>query len=203
MLKSKVSLIIIFSLLFLVVLYEGYISGKFLMIPFLSEPLTKYNGEQEVFALKVDLTKDSQQVVAGDTLYFTTKIYNLGNQEKVDFLLRYEIIDSSNTVKTFKSETVALQTQASFVGELAVPTTLTAGDYTLRVLLEAPSGERTAQTFFTVVNPIQQEQLIKHTLSQEVYYKVGLFLAVLILLYLLIKRSLANKERNKSSKNCY
>ena len=167
MLKSKVSLIIIFSLLFLVVLYEGYISGNFFIIPLVVEKLTPCMGNCPSFSLKVELAKDSQRALPGDTIYFTTKIYSLGERETLDYLLRYEILDSSDVIRTFKTETVAIQTQASFVGEIVLPEDLPSGAYSLRILLKTPPKDRTAQTFFTVTNLKEQEQ--KATIMEKLF----------------------------------
>jgi hypothetical protein len=107
-------------------------------------------GDSANFNLEIDLPQSYQQIAAGDELWFTTKLLNLANQERIDVTLSYNIFDAQRQLKHSQSETVAVETQASFVANLQTPENLINGLHFLEVNLDSPMGKSTAETTFEV-----------------------------------------------------
>ncbi|MBU1974100.1 MAG: hypothetical protein KKH52_01775, partial [Nanoarchaeota archaeon] len=49
--------------------------------------------ESANFNIEIDLPKTYQQISPGNELWFTTKLINLANQERIDVTLTYQILD--------------------------------------------------------------------------------------------------------------
>lgn len=125
-----------------------------LVFIFYSKPLLLLTGQaskQNTFNLEIEIPETYEEVLAGENIWFTTKILNLANTNRTDVTLKYEILDDHRELKTLKSETVAVETRASFVENLKVPKNLEKGLYFLRVILISPAGESEAETSFKVI----------------------------------------------------
>jgi hypothetical protein len=75
------------------------------------------------------------ETVFESEIHFTTKILNLAGENRMDISLNYEIINDNNQIVASKTETMAIETQASFVGTLNIPEDVKNGDYKLHVIL--------------------------------------------------------------------
>jgi len=98
----------------------------------------KFQGfaiQDGVFNLEVELPSIYGTVEGGEEIHFTTKILNLAGEDRMDISLRYEIIGNDSRIIVSKTETMAIETQASFVGSLDIPPETTGGDYELLVTL--------------------------------------------------------------------
>ncbi len=91
--------------------------------------------QNSAFNLEIEIPSAYSTVEDGSTIHFTTKILNLASENRMDVSLRYEIIDESGEVIISKTETMAIETQASFVGSLGIPEGVAEGDYDLHVVL--------------------------------------------------------------------
>ncbi len=136
------------------------------------------------FNVNINLPHSYESVSAGEAIYFTTKIVNLGSKNRVDINLKYEIIDSNELVLSSKSQTVAIETQASFVETILLPKDVRPGKYFLKVTLrsEELNSEIYSQTTFNVVSKKINTQTIK-----EIYISLGVILSIFILLYVITK----------------
>ena len=106
---------------------------------------------QESFNVEVEIPETYEDVLAGENLWFTTKLINLANQKRIDVTLKYEILDANRELKAIKSETVAVETQASFVGNIRIPKNLKEGLYLLKVTLITPFGESRTESSFNLI----------------------------------------------------
>jgi len=116
------------------------------------------------FNVQIEISKSYKQVSAGEELLFTTKVANLGDKGRVDITLNYEIIDSYGQLKASKSETVAMETTASFVGNIAVPSALPNGLYKLAVSVvpvDSTLDGAKAESSFNIVQHDDVKQLNK------------------------------------------
>ncbi|MBU1622127.1 MAG: hypothetical protein KJ597_00990 [Nanoarchaeota archaeon] len=112
------------------------------------------------FNIEIDLPKTYQQISPGNELWFTTKLINLANQERIDVTLTYQILDKNGQLQYSKSETVAVETQASFVANLQAPPTLKSGLHYLKVILGSQFGQSEAETTFTVTKEESEPQVV-------------------------------------------
>ncbi len=125
-----------------------------LVFIFYSKPLLLLTGQATkpgAFSLEVEIPETYKEVLAGEDLWFTSKVLNLANTNRTDVTLKYEILDVNGELKTLKSETVAVETRASFVRDLKVPKSLEKGFYFLRVTLISPFEKSEAETSFKVI----------------------------------------------------
>jgi hypothetical protein len=90
---------------------------------------------QSSFNLEVEIAQGYKTISPEEDLWFTTKIMNLAGEKRMDITLVYEIYDNKSSLIASKSETVAIETQASFVGSLKIPQNAQNGDYNLNVNL--------------------------------------------------------------------
>ncbi len=114
---------------------------------------TVTTNAQSAFNLKVEVASQYATVAPGENVWFSTKFFNLGAIGRQDVTLTYEIRDAAGTVRASKTETVAVQTQASFVGNLEVPHEARDGTYRIvsRVTtLEVPAQSQEAVAEFNV-----------------------------------------------------
>lgn len=109
------------------------------------------------FNVEVKIADIHKEIQPGNDLWFTTKILNLANKERMDITLTYEIQDSQGMSVVSSSETVAIETQASFVGKINVPEVTKTGSYRLLVILSALGEEKQAGESFSVAEEKEKE----------------------------------------------
>lgn len=102
--------------------------------------------------LEITIPADYKSITPGSELWFETKLLNLADLGKRDVTLSYEILDTNLQHITSKTETVAVQTQASFVSSLQLPMDVTPGNYFLKLTLNDKTNQQTieSQTTFTI-----------------------------------------------------
>jgi len=117
------------------------------------------------FNVGIELPDSYHEVLAGENIWFTTKVINLENKERMDIILTYDILDESRQTVASKTETVAVETQASFVSSLRTPSSLPEGMYYLKVILNSTSGSNIAETTFNIIKePTLVQYILKFSL---------------------------------------
>src|SRR3989344_4791445 len=124
------------------------------------DPSQSASPESANFNIKIELPQTYQQISPGNELWFTTRLVNLANQERIDVTLTYQIFDQNRQLQYSKSETVAVETQASFVANLQTPTTLKSGIHFLKVTLNSLFGQSEAETTFMVATENSEPQVV-------------------------------------------
>jgi hypothetical protein len=111
--------------------------------------------------LEIDIPKAYEKVSCGDSLLFTIKFFNLANKGRMDIMMEYNVLDSKGEVKFTKSETVAVETQASFVRNFVVPTDFPLGMYTVQAKVTySDNREVTAERSFEVVKKVDSNRFL-------------------------------------------
>ena len=127
--------------------------------------------------LEVTVHDNYKEVLAGNDIWFTIKIANLGNVGKVDISLNYWISDIDNSIIAENKETMAVQTQASFVRTFNIPKDAKIGKYKLNIKMDYGDGEEVvADTSFNVV---------EKQIDKRIYYIIAI-VAVFILVSLIL-----------------
>jgi len=129
------------------------------------------------FNVDIELPQTYHETTQGTEVWFTIKMLNLANSKRVDVTLNYEILDSKNDSIVHNAKTVAVETQASFVASLILPSDTAPGDYYIHVTVSSPSGDSSATTSFKVIDP--HADMMK-------YYYIGGAVIGLVLLILII-----------------
>jgi hypothetical protein len=131
--------------------------------------------------LEVIIPSDYQSIPPGSEIWFTTKLMNLADLGRRDVTLKYEILNENKNSIVSKSETVAVQTQASFVASLQIPADIPIGDYTLKVtLIDTNSPEDLESEASFKIRSAEKDYTIY-------YYAVALLLAFLLIILLIPK----------------
>jgi uncharacterized membrane protein len=141
----------------------------------------------QLFNVEIDLPNSYQNVNPGTDVWFTIKLLNLANSQRVDVTLNYDILNSNGESIIHNSKTVAVETQASFVADLKIPETALPGDYSINVVVSSSLGESTAKAVLRVSTP--QNDLVP--------YYIGSGIVGLILLILLVVKSKPLVEKLK------
>lgn len=133
--------------------------------------------------LEVDIPQEYSSIHSGTKIVFTTKLLSLQDLGRRDVTLKYEIINDKNVVVLTKSETVAVQTQASFVGNIQIPENLESGIYSLKITLISDS-EQNPETIasFSIVKEKTQD-------NTKNYIYIGIIALTIIIILLLILKS--------------
>jgi hypothetical protein len=136
--------------------------------------------ERALFDIFVEIPEEYHIVGLDDEILFTLRLVNLGGEGRIDVFLEYDVLDVDDEVILGKRETVAIETQASFLRQFdlaGVP----AGDYELHARL-VYAGGKTADTRHSFA--IRREEGFDVTF---LLWGVGL-LVLLVLLFVFLNR---------------
>lgn len=89
------------------------------------------------------------KVAPGEVLPVAIKLLNFGGGAKTDVLVEYSIITNTGEVIYDSSETVAVETTASFVKMIQIPATVLPGNYIAKTFITYPGQTVPATTQFT------------------------------------------------------
>jgi len=104
------------------------------------------------FNLKVEIPDTYKNIVLGKPVVFTAKVLNLANDKRVDVTLKYYVIDSKQNTIFTKSETLAVETQASFVREVKLPSETPIGTYSIKAeIIFNENKEAESQDSFKII----------------------------------------------------
>lgn len=121
------------------------------------------------------------KVAPGELLPVSVKLSNFGGGKRVDVLVKYSILNSSGTEIYSTSETVAVETTASFIKSVEVPADAAPGTYTAKTAVIYPGQLTPATTQF----PFTVERKILGIFQSGFILYGSIVLVVSILLVLL------------------
>lgn len=101
--------------------------------------------------LKIEIPKSYSEVYPGSKILFTTRLLNFENNGRRDVTLECSLLDSNDHTILKKSETLAIETQASFVGDILIPSDTKEGVYYIRVVLVESKDKISSKEPFKVV----------------------------------------------------
>jgi hypothetical protein len=145
-----------------------------------------------IFDIIITIPNDYKIVNPGDQLLATIKLVNLGSAGRIDVSLDYWIADSEQNILLENKETVAVETQASFVKTFVIPADAKSGQYSLNAKLTySETKQATAGDSFKVA-----EKQTKNQIDNRLYYVIIGIIVLVILIYIIFKsRSLFEKLR--------
>ncbi len=109
------------------------------------------NSEKPLFQITLMIPKEYKAVSDGGQILSYLEVKRMGSGGRMDVILEYEIISPGGEVLERKSETVAVETENSFVRYLDIPNQAGLGFYTLSVKLKYPENiEASAEATFLV-----------------------------------------------------
>jgi hypothetical protein len=143
--------------------------------------------------LEVEIPQEYHSIEPGTKLIFTTKLLQLTDIGRRDVTLKYEILNQQNQVVLTKSETVAVQTQASFVGNIDIPASVEEGTHSLKVTLisETEQNPEALATFSILSESSQTNSAI------YIYAAIIAIIVVFLVLILIKSKTWTRKARLK------
>ncbi len=96
------------------------------------------------------------KIAPGEILPISIKLVNFGSQKRIDVLVSYKILNADKQEVYSESETVAVETTASFIKRIQLPPVVKQGQYALLSALSYPYQEDPAvsELSFTVENKV-------------------------------------------------
>jgi hypothetical protein len=134
--------------------------------------------------LELEIPSEYRHITPGGKIWFTSKITTLGNLERRDITLKYTLLDSSQKVVTSRSETMAIETQASFIGSLDIPLESQLGQHELIVELEESGNVLARGSSKVEIREIEEDNFLKDNLLVILSF---FCLIILIILFYLLK----------------
>ena len=124
--------------------------------------ITGIASAQNNFNLELKVPESYKMITPGQTIYVTTKVLNLGSDDRIDITLEYIVTDKDGGQIIKKSETLAVGTQNSFVEEIRIPKGIAPGDYeiTANLLLMNDTTASTKESFIVKIDKNKYNYLI-------------------------------------------
>ena len=91
--------------------------------------ILEYETEEPIFDLEINVPERYSKVLPGDEIFAVIRLFNLRGVGKVDVEVKYSIKNSEGTTVTSGSTVIAVETQASFVRSLTLPSYTEPGNY--------------------------------------------------------------------------
>jgi hypothetical protein len=151
-------------------------------------------SKDSLFDVAIEIPPAFQRVYPGEDVVPFIKVYNLGATGRVDANVEYSLIDKSGNAITIEHETIAVETQASFVKEIKVPASAKPGDYFVyvKVIYNNQTASSSAR-FFVISRPFIHSSLFTYLLLMLI---IILLVAIFVVIYFIFKsKSRAKKER--------
>ncbi len=139
-------------------------------LPVIYEVATK----KALFDVSLNIPARYKSLEAGDDIFFQITLFNLGEVGKVDVLMEYEVKDFNGKVITSLTETVAVETQASFSKTIKLPYDIGAGDYIILARAKYGLTVATASDLFSIGK--KEERFMQYTIL------IGILIIILILI---------------------
>ncbi len=108
------------------------------------------NSKRVLFDVSVNIPAKYRNLNRGDDLFFQVNLLNLGEIGKVDVLLEYAIKDLEDKLIMKSSDSVAVETRASFSKEIVLPINIKDGDYVIFVVAKYGDSVSTSSNLFSV-----------------------------------------------------
>ena len=153
--------------------------------------------------IKVLMENQENRIAPGEFLPVSVKLVNFGSERRIDVIINYKIFNNADKdvyqqkEVYSESETVAVETTASFVKRIQVPYSFNSGFYSLVTVLDYPYQESPAisKTPFFV-----EKKVGGFFKSDLIVYSIFLFLiiAVVVLMAILITYILSRHKKTHS-----
>lgn len=123
--------------------------------------------------VRIEIQKKYQKVLPGDEILANINMFNFGLSKRADINLKYTISDFDGNVFFTKNETLAIETQTSFVAFILLPNDIPKGAYILYVEASYEGKVAGATANFEIV-------------SNKVTQNEKVFIAIIIILIMLL-----------------
>ncbi len=134
--------------------------------------------DNSLFDIIIEIPEDYRYVEAGNQLLTSIKLLNMGSSGRVDVFLDFWITDSNDDMILKIKETVAVETQANFVRNFQIPSTIDPGIYHLNAQITYADGKyAAAQHTFEVLRSKKDNGMYIYIIAL-VYVLMGFLIAL-------------------------
>jgi len=153
--------------------------------------------------VKTEILRAFLTVPAGEQLIFTVNLFNLGSAKRVDAVIDYVVKDEKGNTIVTEQETLAIETQTSFVKELNIPPYLEDGRYILYVRATYKDQIATSSSLFKVGDRSPISTFVFFRLGQGSRWAllVAFIISISLAVYLLVRK--LNKIKEEENKFGY
>jgi len=151
-------------------------------------------SKKPLFDVKAEIPKEFQQIVPGGYVIANIELFNVGRIGHVDVKVEYEIRDEDNKLILAESETVGVETRASFWKEFNLAQDTRYGTYILYVKAVYNGNTASASAWFEIIGelPLKTERML---------YFIVISIIFILAIILLELRSLRKEIKEKIDEN--
>ncbi len=153
------------------------------------------NALNALFDLKLNILNQNLVVSPGDDISGAVTLSNLGETGRIDALLKYSVEDENGNIIASAEETAAVETQASFVKTISLPSNIKEGKYLMTVEADYNNNVARASEWFDV----QQQQDTTNTLLYVLISLVVLLILGLVVNIMITYRKLGPSRINEKT----
>ncbi len=150
-------------------------------------------ASQASISLSVDAYPKEGIVSAGDKVLLQINLIQLLNRERKDVVVAISLVDDKNEIVDRSTETIALETKASFISRLNIPKDAKEGDYTIKIEVFDVTGEN-------LLGIASKDITLENGITTEDIYKIGIYLTVAFLIVLILMIYKHNRDFHKGHK---
>ncbi len=110
------------------------------------------SSKKALFDVRVEIPEQFLEVNPGKEIFANIQIFNLGEIGRVDTEIFHIIKDIDGNIISMEDETIAVETQTSFVKEIKIPASMKSGDYILQVRTKYNNETASSSAWFSVVS---------------------------------------------------
>jgi hypothetical protein len=151
-------------------------------------------SKESLFDVEVEIPSQYLKTPPGEDIMASIKIYNLGTNNTADALVEYTVKDNKGIVIAIASDTVAVETQMSYIKTINIPENTPIGRYTLYIVVNYEGKIASSSVFFEVA---EEKSLGKEKLYIVLITFFILIIAIIIHYELELKNKRAGKEIKK------
>lgn len=130
---------------------------------------------------------NEDKIYKGTTITSVSEIMNLGNTEKVDACLKYEIKDINEKTILSKEKTLAVYTRIETITEIPIPENIKKGTYFLTLTITYDNQIATASRTFVIKS------------KNEKYYLL-IIIPIILIIFLYLKNQKSKKSKSRGKK---
>ncbi|QQG38606.1 MAG: hypothetical protein HYS32_03290 [Candidatus Woesearchaeota archaeon] len=150
---------------------------------------------EALFDISIEIPEEFKEVLPGKKVLGQISLFNLGLLKRADVVVEYVVKDLEDNVIAMEQKTLAVETQASLLAELDLPSNIKPGVYVFAAKVKFNEEIATSTTFFTVI----PQKKIEVPLNIVTYY-LGFIVALLLTVLLLITYYLKGNSSIESKK---
>jgi hypothetical protein len=108
-------------------------------------------SKNSLFDVNIEIPREYLQVFPGGSLLATINLFNLGGSKKVDVIVEYSIKNEEGFEIVSESDSIAVETQVSFIEEFEILENIPPGRYVLYIKVKYDNQIASGSSWFKVV----------------------------------------------------